>query len=109
MVTAEGAVSQPVPAALVDPNAPFSMKVDDVFFIKGRGTITTGKIDSGTICLGDAVVIDSANGTTKTTCTGIEMFRKQLEVAKAGDNVGLLMKDLPQNKVNRGDRVRAAG
>ncbi|MCU1389321.1 MAG: tufB [Ilumatobacteraceae bacterium] len=102
-------MSQPVPASAVDPDAPFSMHIDDVFVIRGRGTIATGKIATGSICVGDPLVIEGAGGRHNTTCTGIEMFRKQLEVAAVGANVGLLLSGVDRVEVASGDWLRAAG
>lgn len=81
----------------------FSMQIEDVFSIKGRGTVVTGKIDSGTIKLGDEVLIQSQRGERKTFVVGIEMFRKMLDQAKAGDNVGILLKDIGKGDVQPGD------
>jgi elongation factor Tu len=108
VVTAEGAVSQPVPANVVDPDAPFSMKVDDVFVIGGRGTIATGKVASGSICVGDALIVEGAKRPVKTSCTGIEMFRKQMQVASVGDNVGILLSGVDKSTIAVGSWLRAA-
>jgi hypothetical protein len=91
-----------------DPSAPFAMPVEDVFSIKGRGTVATGKITAGTVRVGDDLVIEGPSGTSGTRCTGVEMFRKKLDVASAGDNVGLLLDGVDKQSIARGDTLRAA-
>ena len=81
-------------------NGKFHMVVDDVFTITGRGTVVTGKIDSGEIHLGDIVYI---NQQRTTEVLSIEMFRKTLDYAKAGENCGILLKDISRKEINRGD------
>jgi elongation factor Tu len=82
----------------------FRMPVEDIFSIKGRGTVITGRIESGTLKVGDEVQITSQSGIKKTAVVaGLEIFRKQLAEAKAGDNVGVLLKDIARNDVQRGD------
>ena len=82
----------------------FRMKVDDIFTIKGRGTVVTGQIESGTLKVGDEVQITGQAGAKKTAVvTGVEMFRKQLTEAKAGDSIGVLLKDIGKNDIQRGD------
>ena len=93
------------PAPTGDPAAPFSMAVEDVFSIAKRGTVVTGRISSGTIRVGDAVAIHGASGVRSTTCTGVEMFRKQLDTATAGDNVGLLLQGVDKGDLARGDWI----
>jgi elongation factor Tu len=83
----------------------FHMIVEDVFMIRGRGTVVTGKIDIGTLRVGDQVVVKGSNGQKTTTVTGIEAFRKALDQANAGDNVGLLLKDLSKQDVQHGDEI----
>jgi len=87
----------------------FRMTVEDVFSIKGRGTVVTGKIESGTIQVGDEISIQGKSGEKKTTVTGLEMFRKTLSQAKAGDNVGLLLKDVAKPHIQQGDVLLAPG
>lgn len=77
----------------------FSMTVEDVFTITGRGTVATGKIEKGSISVGDTV---SINGEKKVKVTGIEMFRKNTNTATAGDNVGLLLSDVTKSDICRG-------
>jgi LSD1 subclass zinc finger protein len=87
----------------------FSMTVVDVFSIKGRGTVATGRIESGTLRVGDQVRIMRANGSSKmTTVSGVEMFRKMLPKAKVGDNVGVLLKEVAKNDIQPGDILEAA-
>jgi len=81
----------------------FRMTVADVFFIRGRGTIVTGQIESGTLNVNDEVYIQRAGSSRKVTVTGIEMFRKTLDQARAGDNVGVLLRDITKQEVEIGD------
>jgi len=83
----------------------FQMTVEDVFFIRGRGTVVTGKVASGTLKIGDQVTLQHGGTSRTVTVTGIEMFRKLLEQAGPGDNVGLLLKDLAKDDVLRGDQL----
>ncbi len=80
----------------------FMFEVEDVFTITGRGTVVTGRISSGTLNLNDEVLI---NGTIPTVVTGIEMFRKTLDFAQAGDNCGILLKDISRDQIQRGDKL----
>jgi elongation factor Tu len=81
---------------------PFLMPVEDVFSISGRGTVATGRIEQGVIKVGDPVEIVGLGETKKSTCTGVEMFRKLLDEGQAGDNVGLLLRGIEKNDVERG-------
>lgn len=90
-------------------NGPFLFAVEDVFSISGRGTIATGKIERGSVKVGDAVEIVGPNGATPTTVTAIEMLRKSLTEAKAGDNVGLLLRAVERTAVERGNVVAKPG
>jgi elongation factor Tu len=81
----------------------FRMTIDDVFMIRGRGTVVTGRIASGTIRVGDTVELQRPDLTRKVTVSGIEMFRKVLEQATSGDNVGLLLRDIVKEEVKAGD------
>ena len=83
----------------------FHMIVEDVFMIRGRGTVVTGKIDAGTLRVGDQVVVKGSNGEKTTTVTGIEAFRKTLDQANPGENVGLLLKDLTKQDIQHGDEI----
>ena len=71
---------------------PFLMPIEDVFSITGRGTVVTGRIEAGIVNVGDSIEIVGVKDTTKTTCTGVEMFRKLLDQGEAGDNVGVLLR-----------------
>lgn len=82
----------------------FRLTVQDVFSITGRGTVVTGQIESGEIAVGDFVTLRRANGISREIAvTGIEMFRKLLDAARRGDNVGLLLRGVSRNDVERGD------
>lgn len=83
-------------------NGEFNFTVEDVFTITGRGTVVTGSVNSGTIKLNDEVLI---NGVTPTVVTGIEMFRKTLDVAQAGDKCGILLRGIDRNQINSGDTL----
>jgi elongation factor Tu len=90
----------PMPERQVD--RPFLMYVEDVFSIKGRGTVVTGRIDRGTVHVGDEVEIVGLKDTRKTVCTGVEMFHKLLDEGQAGDNVGCLLRGIGRDEVERG-------
>lgn len=81
----------------------FRMTVADVFFIRGRGTVVTGQIESGTLNVGDEIYVRSSSSSRKVTVSGIEMFRKILDQAKAGDNVGVLLRDITKQNVQKDD------
>ena len=83
----------------------FRMTVEDVFSIAKRGTVVTGKIEAGTLNIGDEVVIQGKNGERKTVVGGIEMLRKMLTQATMGDRVGILFKDISKQDVQPGDVV----
>lgn len=86
----------------------FRMKIADVFTIKGRGTVVVGQIESGTLKKGDEVQITGQLGAKKTAAVaGIEMFQKQLAEAKPGDNIGVLLKNITKDDVQRGDILAA--
>jgi len=90
----------PMPERAVD--QPFLMPVEDVFSISGRGTVVTGRIERGVINVGEEIDIVGIRDTQSTTCTGVEMFRKLLDTGEAGDNVGLLLRGLKREEVERG-------
>jgi elongation factor Tu len=90
----------PTPERAVD--LPFLMPVEDVFSISGRGTVATGRIERGVIKVGEEMEIVGINPNKKTTCTGVEMFRKLLDQGQAGDNVGLLLRGIDREGVERG-------
>jgi len=81
---------------------PFLMAIEDVFSISGRGTVVTGKVDRGIVKVGDELEIVGIRDTQKTTCTGVEMFRKLLDQGQAGDNVGILVRGIDREQVERG-------
>lgn len=97
----------PAPARAVD--KPFLMPIEDVFSISGRGTVVTGRIERGIIKVGQEVEIVGINPTTKTTVTGIEMFRKLLDEGQAGDNAGCLLRGTKKEEVERGQVLAAPG
>jgi elongation factor Tu len=88
---------------------PFLMPVEDVFSITGRGTVVTGRIEGGVINVGDTVEIVGIRGTTSTTVTGVEMFRKLLDRGEAGDNVGVLLRGTKKDEVERGQVLAKPG
>src|SRR5438094_5528874 len=90
----------PTPKREID--KPFLMPVEDVFSISGRGTVVTGRIERGIIKVGDEIEIVGIRPTTKTVCTGVEMFRKLLDEGRAGDNVGILLRGTKKEEVERG-------
>jgi elongation factor Tu len=87
----------------------FRMTVEDVFSIAKRGTVVTGKIEHGTLKVGDEVLIQGSNGERKAVVAGIEIFRKILPQASAGDNVGILFKDVSKQDVQSGDVIHGPG
>jgi elongation factor Tu len=97
----------PVPERLID--GPFLMPIEDVFSISGRGTVVTGRIDRGIVKVGDEVEIVGIKTTTKTICTGVEMFRKLLDQGQAGDNVGVLLRGTKREDVERGQVLAKPG
>jgi elongation factor Tu len=90
----------PTPARAVD--LPFLMPIEDVFSISGRGTVVTGRVERGVINVGDEIEIVGIRDTKKTTCTGVEMFRKLLDSGEAGDNIGALLRGVDREGVERG-------
>src|SRR5690554_4660797 len=97
----------PVPERAVD--GAFLMPVEDVFSISGRGTVVTGRIERGVVKVNDEVEIVGIRETTKTTCTGVEMFRKLLDQGQAGDNVGVLLRGTKREEVERGQVLAKPG
>ncbi|MCA9391756.1 elongation factor Tu [candidate division WWE3 bacterium] len=93
-----------------DVEKPFLMPVEDVFSIEGRGTVVTGRIDRGTVKVNDEVeLVGISDSTTKTVVTGVEMFRKEMDEAMAGDNVGLLLRGVKKDEVERGMVIAKPG
>lgn len=88
---------------------PFLMPIEDVFSISGRGTVVTGRVEKGVVKVGEEIEIVGLKDTTKTTCTGVEMFRKLLDQGEAGDNVGVLLRGTKREEVERGQVLAAPG
>jgi elongation factor Tu len=104
------AVDQYVPLPKRDIDRPFLMPVEDIFSISGRGTVVTGRIERGVVKVGEEVeVVGLTPTSTKTTVTGVEMFRKLLDQGQAGDNVGLLLRGVKKEDVERGQVLAAPG
>jgi len=97
----------PQPARATD--KPFIMPIEDVFSISGRGTVVTGRIEKGIIKVGEEIEIVGLKPTTKTVCTGVEMFRKLLDEGQAGDNVGILLRGTKREEVERGQVLAKPG
>ena len=97
----------PEPERAID--GAFLMPIEDVFSISGRGTVVTGRIERGIVNVGDEVEIVGIRETTKTTCTGVEMFRKLLDEGRAGDNVGVLLRGTKRDEVERGQVLAKPG
>jgi elongation factor Tu len=98
-----------IPEPQRDIEKPFLMPIEDVFSISGRGTVVTGRIERGILKVGDDVEIVGIRPTTKTTCTGVEMFRKLLDQGQAGDNVGALLRGTKREEVERGQVLAKPG
>ena len=96
------AVDSYIPQPERDTDRPFLMPVEDVFSISGRGTVATGRIERGRVAVGEEVEIVGIRDTQKTTCTGVEMFRKLLDRGEAGDNVGILLRGTKREDIFRG-------
>ncbi len=96
------AVDEFVPEPTRELEKPFLMPIEDVFTIQGRGTVVTGKVEQGRIKVGEEVEIVGLRPTSKTTCTGVEMFRKLLDQGEAGDNIGVLLRGTKKEDVERG-------
>jgi elongation factor Tu len=103
------AVDEHIPEPERDIDKPFLMAVEDVFSIKGRGTVVTGRIERGVIKVGDEIEILGIKDPQKTTVTGVEMFRKLLDQGQAGDNVGCLLRGIDKDQVERGQVLAAPG
>ena len=97
----------PVPERAID--GAFLMPIEDVFSIAGRGTVVTGRVERGVVKVGEEVAIVGIKDTTKTTCTGVEMFRKLLDEGRAGDNVGVLLRGVKRTEVERGQVLARPG
>jgi len=103
------AMDEYIPVPERDIDKPFLMPVEDVFSIKGRGTVGTGRVDRGQIKVGDEVEIVGIQETRKTVATGVEMFQKTLEVGQAGDNIGVLLRGIEKDQLERGMVLAAPG
>ena len=103
------AVDSYIPEPMREIDKPFLMPVEDVFTISGRGTVVTGRVERGIVKVGEEVEIVGFGPTVKTVCTGVEMFRKTLDEGRAGDNVGLLLRGIKRDEVERGQVVAIPG
>ena len=101
------AVDNFIPEPKRELDKPFLMPIEDVFSISGRGTVVTGRVELGTIKIGDVVEIVGIKPTQQTTCTGVEMFKKQLDQGEAGDNIGVLLRGTKRDEVERGQVLAA--
>ncbi|MFC4405013.1 elongation factor Tu [Gracilibacillus xinjiangensis] len=104
------AVDEYIPRPDRDTEKPFMMPVEDVFSITGRGTVATGRVERGVVKVGDEIeIIGLAEEASKTTVTGVEMFRKLLDYAEAGDNIGALLRGVSREEINRGQVLAKPG
>jgi elongation factor Tu len=103
------AVDEFIPQPTRDKDKPFLMPVEDVFSISGRGTVATGRVESGVIKTGEEIEIVGIKETKKSVCTGVEMFRKLLDSGEAGDNVGILLRGVERDDIERGQVLCKAG
>lgn len=103
------AMDEYIPVPERDVDQPFLMPIEDVFSISGRGTVVTGRIERGIVKVGEEIEIVGIKDTTKTTCTGVEMFRKLLDEGRAGDNVGVLLRGTKREEVLRGQVLAVPG
>jgi len=103
------AVDEYIPQPDRPKDQPFLMPIEDVFSISGRGTVVTGRIERGVVKVGEEIEIVGIRVTTKTTCTGVEMFRKLLDAGEAGDNVGVLLRGTKREDVERGQVLAKPG
>jgi elongation factor Tu len=102
-------VDEYIPEPVRDLDKPFMMPIEDVFSIKGRGTVVTGRITAGQVKVGEEVEIVGLRDTVKSTVTGVEMFRKMLDSGQAGDNVGILLRGIGKEDVERGQVLAKPG
>jgi elongation factor Tu len=98
-----------IPEPVRELDKPFLMPIEDVFTITGRGTVVTGKVEQGILHTGDEIEIIGLRDTQKTTCTGVEMFRKILDQGQAGDNIGALLRGTKKEEVERGQVLAKPG
>jgi len=103
------AVDSSIPEPVRDLDKDFLMSVEDVFTISGRGTVATGQVERGVVKVGEEIEITGIRETQKTTVTGVEMFRKELDQGQAGDNVGILLRGLKREDIERGQVICKPG
>ena len=103
------AVDSFIPEPTRDVDRPFLMPIEDVFTITGRGTVVTGRVERGIVKVGEEIEIVGLKETTKTVCTGVEMFRKLLDEGRAGDNIGALLRGTKKEDVERGQVLSKPG
>ncbi|MBN4060104.1 elongation factor Tu [Desulfotalea psychrophila] len=103
------AIDSYIPEPKRDVDQPFLMPIEDVFSISGRGTVATGRVERGIVHVGDEIEIVGIKDTVKTTCTGVEMFRKLLDEGRAGDNIGALLRGVKREDIERGQVLAAPG
>ncbi len=104
------AIDTYIPEPAREEDKPFLMAIEDVFSIEGRGTVATGRIERGVIKVGEEVeIVGLTNESRKTTCTGVEMFRKLLDEGRAGDNVGCLLRGVKRDEIERGQVLAKPG
>jgi elongation factor Tu len=103
------AVDENIPEPVRDLDKPFCMPIEDTFSISGRGTVVTGRVEQGKLNVGDDLDVVGLGRDAKTTCTGVEMFKKLLDYGQAGDNVGALLRGLKREDVQRGQILCAPG
>ena len=101
------AIDSYIPEPVRDVDQPFLMPIEDVFSISGRGTVATGRVERGVVHVGDEIEIVGIKDTMKTTCTGVEMFRKLLDEGQAGDNIGALLRGVKREEIERGQVLAA--
>jgi len=98
-----------IPDPVRDIDKPFLLPIEDVFSIAGRGTVVTGRVERGVVKVGEEIEIIGIKDTTKTTCTGVEMFRKLLDEGRAGENVGVLLRGTKREEIERGQILAHPG
>ena len=103
------AVDEYIPDPVRETDKPFLMSVEDVMTITGRGTVATGRVERGVVKMGEEVEIVGIHETRKTVITGLEMFRKQLDFAEAGDNIGALLRGVNRDEIQRGQVLAKVG
>ena len=103
------AVDEYIPEPVRDVDKPFLMPIEDVFSISGRGTVVTGRVERGKVKVGEEIEIVGFRPTSKTVCTGVEMFRKTLDEGQAGDNIGVLLRGMKRDEAERGQVLAKPG